>query len=101
MGRFCCHFKHVVEGVVRDVFASGSPRTISLAEVGTGFGGSGLHLLSRYAWVEYVGIDALFGVGAGQQDASEIRARFRTYGSRSRLLIPMNTTEAARILRVE
>mmetsp|Transcript_88020 Transcript_88020/g.284190 ORF Transcript_88020/g.284190 Transcript_88020/m.284190 type:complete len:211 (+) Transcript_88020:28-660(+) len=77
------------------------PRVVRVVELGMRMGPTGLHLLSRYAWVRYVGVDNLGEVGRSTEEGEELRARFSTYGSRARILAPMNTTEAAQVLQRE
>mmetsp|Transcript_78214 Transcript_78214/g.252906 ORF Transcript_78214/g.252906 Transcript_78214/m.252906 type:complete len:176 (-) Transcript_78214:357-884(-) len=77
------------------------PRVVRVVELGMRMGATGLHLLSRYAWVRYVGVDNLGEVGRSTEEGEELRARFSTNGSRARILAPMNTTEAAKVLQRE
>jgi len=100
--RFCCRFVNVVEGVARDVFLSDRRRAVRVVELGVNLGIIGLHLLSRYAWVSYVGVDTLQGPSEDYPlDHHELRARFTKFSSRARLLVPMNTSVAAKLLRRE
>ncbi|CAK0854329.1 unnamed protein product [Prorocentrum cordatum] len=56
--RFCCGFRHWVEGIASEAFLS-LGRPLRLVELGVQAGELAEHLLSRYDWIHWTGVDLM------------------------------------------
>ncbi|CAK0844135.1 unnamed protein product [Prorocentrum cordatum] len=108
--RFCCAFRHWVEGIAGEAFLS-LGRPLRLVELGVQAGELAEHLLSRYDWIHWTGVDLMidadgnkYGFGQNRSlDLAAARAKLQHFGPlpRVRVLMPMSTSRAARLLRRE
>lgn len=109
--RYCCTWLNMLEGIAQELFVESAFHPVRIVELGVRDGVTSLHLLSRYDWIDYVGVDILQDRDGHRYDFSRnvshivdaLRKKFkvRVSETRTRLMLPETTLRAARRLSKE